>query len=297
MSTQTIVQRPSDEELGRRALAVAEKVRKQVARKWPEFADDAFGEAALGAWEAAKEWDPARDAKFETFAEWRAMGQYADAARKERPKGYRQRDDEKRGEVPPVLSLDATWVRGEVVNEMSWGELVGVEDDHSDLREMVEDLCRRLPTNCRTVIRALYCDPSTPTMKLVGQALGMSESRVSQIHTKAIAMLRESLGVEAGEAPAPPAANDRRRRILELLRDRGRMTKREVADELGCEPDRLCALVAPLAWAGWVQVERAAKPGAPAVYEYVRGLGEDIAAAVRRHWAHVGRARERGVSP
>ena len=48
-----------------------------------------------------------------------------------------------------------------------------------------------LPTRTRRILRAIHVDRMT--LKQVGAELGVSESRISQIHTAAVAVLRDSL--------------------------------------------------------------------------------------------------------
>jgi RNA polymerase sigma factor FliA len=89
------------------------------------------------------------------------------------------------------------------------------EDDHGDTRELVEKLADRaehspydvyaraelrehlttaigrLPDKERLVVSLYYVDELT--MKEIGAVLGVNESRVSQLHTKAISRLRTAL--------------------------------------------------------------------------------------------------------
>jgi RNA polymerase sigma factor FliA len=69
--------------------------------------------------------------------------------------------------------------------------------EEAELRTIMRREVRRLPERERTVI-ALYYDEGL-TLNEIGQILGVTESRVSQIHTKAVLHLRSRL-VSAGVA-------------------------------------------------------------------------------------------------
>jgi RNA polymerase sigma factor for flagellar operon FliA len=63
--------------------------------------------------------------------------------------------------------------------------------EEAELRESMRREIRRLPERERTVL-ALYYDEGL-TLNEIGQILGVTESRVSQIHTKAVLQLRARL--------------------------------------------------------------------------------------------------------
>jgi RNA polymerase sigma factor for flagellar operon FliA len=66
--------------------------------------------------------------------------------------------------------------------------------DSLDLREVQEVTAKaieRLPKNERTVVALYYYEELT--MKEIGRIMGYTESRVSQLHTKAVIRLRNSL--------------------------------------------------------------------------------------------------------
>jgi RNA polymerase sigma factor for flagellar operon FliA len=66
-----------------------------------------------------------------------------------------------------------------------------------ELRNTMRNEVRRLPERERTVL-ALYYDEGL-TLSEIGEILGVTESRVSQIHTKAVLQLRSRL-VASGAA-------------------------------------------------------------------------------------------------
>ena len=69
----------------------------------------------------------------------------------------------------------------------------------TELREMVADAITRLPEREKLVITLYYYEDLT--LREIGEVLGVTESRVSQLHTKAILRLKSSLsGSSTGAA-------------------------------------------------------------------------------------------------
>jgi RNA polymerase sigma factor for flagellar operon FliA len=67
--------------------------------------------------------------------------------------------------------------------------------DASDMRERVSDEIARLPEREKLVVALYYYE--NLTLREIGEVLGVTESRVSQLHTKAILRLKSRLGDEA----------------------------------------------------------------------------------------------------
>jgi RNA polymerase sigma factor for flagellar operon FliA len=63
--------------------------------------------------------------------------------------------------------------------------------DQTDLRERVADAIARLPEREKLVIALYYYE--NLTLREIGEVLGVTESRVSQLHTKAVLRLRSRL--------------------------------------------------------------------------------------------------------
>ncbi len=63
--------------------------------------------------------------------------------------------------------------------------------DQTDLRDRVADAISRLPEREKLVIALYYYE--NLTLREIGEVLGVTESRVSQLHTKAVLRLRGRL--------------------------------------------------------------------------------------------------------
>ncbi len=110
-----------------------------------------------------------------------------------------------------ICSLDSTFTnRGE--QEPLCDRLASCKADlpddsclRSEMRELLERVIAELPETARRVVMHYYFDDLT--MKEVGRILGVGESRVSQIHTAAIGLLRVRLeemnGLPVNAEPPP----------------------------------------------------------------------------------------------
>jgi RNA polymerase sigma factor FliA len=197
-------------------------------------AGDLVQDGVLGLIDAAHRFDADRGIKFETFAERRVRGAMIDALRKDAwPRGVRRQrreldaareslrrelghepsmadlaarvgSDEKRlsRTIVRINTIEATspLATGEHMDESSLPTaLVPSEPDAPDaayekteIRERVRAAIRTLPTRERKVIGLYYY--GEVTMKQIGAEIGVNESRVSQLHARAIRRLRDALG-------------------------------------------------------------------------------------------------------
>jgi RNA polymerase sigma factor for flagellar operon FliA len=195
---------------------------------------DLVQDGVLGLIDAARRFDEDRGIKFETFAERRVRGAMIDALRRDAwPRGVRRQRREidaarealrrELGHEPSMADLAArvgsdekrlsrTIVRintiestsplatGEHVDEGSLPRaLVPSEPDspHTayekvETRERVHAAIAALPWRERKVIGLYYY--GQVTMKEIGAEIGVNESRVSQLHARAIKRLRDALG-------------------------------------------------------------------------------------------------------
>src|SRR6187200_1836757 len=200
---------------------------------------DLVQDGMLGLIDAAYRYDEARGIKFETFAERRVRGAMIDALRRDAwPRGVRRQRREldaaretlrrELGHEPSLADLAAkvgydekrlnrTIVRintiestsplatGEHFDESSLPTaLVPSEPDSPDkayekaeTRDRVRAAIASLPLREQKVIGMYYYGEAT--MKQIGAEIGVNESRVSQLHARAIRRLREALG-EMGPA-------------------------------------------------------------------------------------------------
>jgi RNA polymerase sigma factor for flagellar operon FliA len=195
---------------------------------------DLVQDGVLGLIDAAHRFDEDRGIKFETFAERRVRGAMIDALRRDAwPRGVRRQRREldaareslrrELGHEPSLADLAArvgsdekrlsrTIVRintiestsplanGAHLDESSLPPaLVPSEPDAPDTayekretRERVLAAIASLPWRERKVIGLYYY--GEVTMKQIGSEIGVNESRVSQLHARAIRRLRDALG-------------------------------------------------------------------------------------------------------
>jgi len=195
---------------------------------------DLVQDGVIGLIDAAERFDEARGIKFETFAERRVRGAMIDALRRDAwPRGVRRMRRELeaareklRGQLgcePSLADLAAeigsdekrlgrTIVRINTIEStspLSCAEnldeaqlpavLVPTEPDRPDqaferieAKDKVRAAIRSLPPRERRLIGLYYY--GEVTMKEIGTELGVNESRVSQLHARALGRLREALG-------------------------------------------------------------------------------------------------------
>lgn len=207
---------------------------------------DLVQDGVLGLMDAAHRFDAERGIKFETFAERRVRGAMIDALRRDAwPRGVRRvrreleaaREQLRRelGAEPTLADLAArvgtdtarlerTIVRINTIESTSAlanletldpttlpAVLVPSEPMSPDasyqqveVREKIRAAMRAIPSRERQIITMYYFKDAT--MKEIGDAIGVNESRVSQLHARAISKLKKALGV-AAEAFLTPSAN------------------------------------------------------------------------------------------
>ena len=195
---------------------------------------DLVQDGVIGLIDAAHRFDEARGIKFETFAERRIRGAMIDALRKDAwPRGVRRqrreleaaREELRRelGHEPSLADLAAkmgsdekrlgrTIVRinaiestSPLANNENLDEstlptaLIPSEPEQPDeayeRQETKERVCAAiasLPPREQKVIGLYYYGEAT--MKQIGAEIGVNESRVSQLHARAIRRLRDALG-------------------------------------------------------------------------------------------------------
>ena len=222
---------------------------------------DLVQDGVIGLIDAAHRFDESRGIKFETFAERRIRGAMIDALRKDAwPRGVRRQrreleaareelrremgcepsladlaakmgSDEKRlgRTIVRINAIESTspLASGENVDEATLpAALIPSEPEQPDFayeRSETKDRIRvaieSLPPREQKVIGLYYYQEAT--MKQIGAEIGVNESRVSQLHARAIRRLRDALG--SGMPPAE-AARAMRTAILEF-QQKPRMAK------------------------------------------------------------------------
>jgi RNA polymerase sigma factor for flagellar operon FliA len=198
---------------------------------------DLVQDGVIGLIDAANRFDESRNIKFETFAERRVRGAMIDALRKDAwPRGVRRQrreldaarealrrelghepsmaelaarvgSDEKRlsRTIVRINTIEATspLATGEHFDESSLPTALVPSEPESphrayerrETRARVRGAIQSLPWRERKVVGLYYY--GEVTMKEIGVAIGVNESRVSQLHARAIRRLRESLGETA----------------------------------------------------------------------------------------------------
>jgi RNA polymerase sigma factor for flagellar operon FliA len=226
---------------------------------------DLVQDGVLGLIDAAHRFDEGRGIKFETFAERRVRGAIIDALRRDAwPRGVRRvrreleaaREELRRelGCEPSVADLAAkvgsdekrlnrTIVRintiestsphanGESLDETNLpAVMVPSEPDSPDeeyhrteTRERIRAAIASLPWRERRVVSLYYYGEAT--MKDIGHGLGVNESRVSQLHARAIQRLRQALGT----LETPKSAVAIIREAVTAFQQKPRMLKAQLA--------------------------------------------------------------------
>ena len=231
---------------------------------------DLIQDGVIGLIDAAHRFDESRGIKFETFAERRIRGAMIDALRKDAwPRGVRRQrreleaareqlrrelgcepsladlaakmgSDEKRlgRTIVRIHAIESTspLASGDKVDESTLpAALVPSEPEQPDTayekgetKERIRLAIESLPAREQKVIGLYYYKEAT--MKEIGAEIGVNESRVSQLHARAIRRLRDAL---VGSAmPAAEAATAMRAAILEF-QQKPRMAKASLFTQPG----------------------------------------------------------------
>ena len=229
---------------------------------------DLVQDGVIGLIDAVDRFDEARGIKFETFAERRIRGAMIDALRKNAwPRGVRRQrreleaaretlrrelgcepsladlaakvgSDEKRlgRTIVRIHAIESTspLANNEHLNEASLpAALVPAEPEQPDrlyqraeTTDRVRTAIASLPPREQKVIGLYYYQEAT--MKQIGAEIGVNESRVSQLHARAIRRLKDAL---AALVPAAEVAETMRSAVL-AFQQRPRMAKASL-DSLG----------------------------------------------------------------
>jgi RNA polymerase sigma factor FliA len=202
--------------------------------------EDLISAGVLGLLDATTKYDPSRGVQFKTYAELRVRGAVLDSLRNldAAPRSMRQRAREieaaytrvehQQGrpateeEVADQLGVPLAQLQT-TLGELSWLTVARLDDEDEDgqpglahqiaddpmqtpsalferaeQREQLIAAIDRLRKREREVVALYYVEELT--MKEIGAVLGITESRVCQIHTQAVLHLRAALAPQSGNA-------------------------------------------------------------------------------------------------
>jgi RNA polymerase sigma factor for flagellar operon FliA len=210
---------------------------------------DLVQDGVLGLIDAANRFDEGRGIKFETFAERRVRGAMIDALRRDAwPRGVRRvrreleaaREQLRRelGAEPSladlakrvgadVQRLERTILRITTIESTSpMANLETIDSatlpavlvpseplsphrlfEQAETRDRVRRALASLPERERRIIALYYFEEAT--MKQIGAEIGVNESRVSQLHARAIMRLKQALIAGTTARPAMPPVTHR----------------------------------------------------------------------------------------
>lgn len=187
------------DELIEKYLGIVYSVAWEMKRGLPNTVeiDDLIADGMLGLLMAAEKFEPQRGFEFTTYARWRVRGMMLDGLRQRDVVARRTNWDPDDQRLQPAIRLDAP-VRGPAGESTEYGCLGDlIPDDAADFDgvlanyELVEWVLRRIPQRLRDILFAIYWDDRP--MHEIGLELGVTESRVSQMHSEALHKMRLAL--------------------------------------------------------------------------------------------------------
>ena len=208
-------------------------IAKSVSHNLPQHVelDDLIQAGTLGLIDAARKFDTGKNVEFPAYAKHRIRGAILDSLRVEDPVSRDVRREQKKinatvgrleqslkrdateAEIAQALNVDVKRIRKIQMLAHSSGpiSISAASDDNlpeyqfpaapearpdsmwarTQLRNVVQQLLAALPERQRKVLESYYKDEMT--MAQIGAALGVNESRVSQIHKKAVSSMEQQL--------------------------------------------------------------------------------------------------------
>lgn len=225
--------KPSMEETVERYAPLVKRIAHHLLARMPASVqiDDLIQEGLVGLLEAARNYDPSKGASFETYAGIRIRGAMIDDVRRgdwaprsvhrnarrvseamqavEKRLGHDASDKQVAEELGVQMSEYYHIVQDSLSSKLfSYDELISGEDRPEEqlasdsinpadaitdqaMRAKLAECIAKLPERERLVL-ALYYDEEL-NLKEIGLVLGVSESRVSQIHSQAALRLRSRM--------------------------------------------------------------------------------------------------------
>lgn len=175
-------------------IPLVQKIAYAVAARTPKYAivgfDDFVSEGAIGLRQAVLTFDPSRGVKFATYASRRIHGAIIDGIR---DADHAPRLMRKRGLAPNVGSIDAP-----IPGDERGGSIAGTlatenKFDAVDEEDQLAGMLKGLSDAEQAIIRMYYAD--SLKMSEIGQYLGLSESRISQMHDGILKRLKAKLSL------------------------------------------------------------------------------------------------------
>jgi RNA polymerase sigma factor for flagellar operon FliA len=228
-------------------LSLVEEVVRRMSRKLPAAADqrELVSAGILGLIEAAARFDHKRTVKFRTYAETRVRGAILDHLRSLTwaPRGLHQRaraisaaraaveqrkcaaamgseiadelglsNDDFNRLLADVNRLNISDLNDEPSVEKSVqhsGSLVDpiLSFERQEKLDLIAEATEQLPERLRVVLWLYYCEELT--LKELGAVLKVNEARASQLHSKAIAAVRQEIAKRLNGSPARASQSER----------------------------------------------------------------------------------------
>ncbi len=150
--------------------------------------DELFSAGMMGLLKACRSYDSSRGAEFKTYAYHRIRGAVLDELRRMDflPRSQREKARQD-GRIPPSVVAIPTDEDGQESLEARDGEPAL---DIADLQDCLDRLILQLPAKMAEVMVLYYREGMR--MREIGVRMNLTESRVSQIHSNALARLRRA---------------------------------------------------------------------------------------------------------
>jgi RNA polymerase sigma factor FliA len=181
------------------------KVAKKIARRLPRVVnvDDLVGAGTLGLIDALSRFDPKRSDRFAAYAEIRIRGAILDELRamdwlpRTQRARVRRAAEGQPQENAPKASLEAVVLVDDVRDDGFDGFAGDVPTaaspfENKERSKHLTAAIAKLPMREQQILSLYYVEELT--LKQIGQIFGVTESRVCQLHSHAVARLRKELG-------------------------------------------------------------------------------------------------------
>lgn len=183
-------------------LPLVKKIAARMASRLPRCVElaDLEADGAIGLRQAVLAYDERRGVAFGAFARRRIHGAMLDGIR---AMDWVPRLVRSRQEAPKKLvSLDAALApdgreRPGTLAELVAGDGAGGAVAGVDCAMDLQEMLRPLPRDHRFALTLYYAEAMT--MDEIGRAMGISQSRVSQLHSEALSILRSAMSNQRPE--------------------------------------------------------------------------------------------------